>query len=137
MTIPTNGVQLVNGTDTESIQTSKTYGLHVETGRIAGTVDGLEAMRQAVFKMMQTVRYEHFVYSSDYGFEPVSLAGVDIGFVKSELKRRIQEALLQDERITGVNEFELTADGDAILAKFAVQTIFGDFQSSLEVNTNV
>ncbi|MFF2093720.1 DUF2634 domain-containing protein [Paenibacillus sp. NPDC058174] len=135
--IPTGGIQLTESLVTESQQTSRTYALNVAGGRISGFVDGLDAVKQAVFKILQTERFEHFIYSFDYGFESMSLIGGAPGYMKSELKRRFQEALLQDDRITGVNDFEMTVEGDNALVTFQVQSDYGDFLSTMEVKGNV
>nr|WP_313785006.1 DUF2634 domain-containing protein [Paenibacillus larvae] len=38
-------------------------------------MDGLEAIRQAVHKILHTERYEHLIYSPDYGSELTGLIG--------------------------------------------------------------
>ncbi|GGG81760.1 DUF2634 domain-containing protein [Paenibacillus radicis (ex Gao et al. 2016)] len=135
--IPSGGIQLTEDLVTESQQTSRTYALNIAGGRISGFVDGLDAVKQAVFKILQTERFEHFIYSFDYGFESMNLIGGAAGYMKSELKRRIQEALLQDDRITGVSDFEMTVEGDSALVTFQVQSDYGDFLSTMEVKGNV
>lgn len=99
-----------------------------------GKIDELEAIKQAVFKILQTERYEKFIYSFDYGYESVSLIGSHVALAKSELKRCIREALLQDDRITDVVDFEVTINGDSALVSFTVESNYGDVQSSLEVS---
>jgi len=54
--------------------------------------------------------------------------------VKIELKRRIRECLLQDERITGVDNFRYQENGDILKCTFDVQSIYGSLTVSREVN---
>ena len=54
---------------------------------------------------MNIERYEHLIYSWNYGIELADLFGQPISFCIPEIKRRITEALMQDSRITGVDEF--------------------------------
>lgn len=112
---------------------SRTFGLDLENGRIRGTVDGLEAVRQAVYCILNTERYDFLIYSWNYGTELKELVGRPIPYVKTELKRRIREALLQDERIKSVDGFQFVLTGRSLAAQFTVHTTFGDLQSEKEM----
>ena len=50
-------------------QTTRTYKMDLETGRVTGYVDGTEAMRQAILKILLTERFAYLIYSWDYGIE--------------------------------------------------------------------
>lgn len=110
---------------------SKTYKLDFEKGRITGMVEGLEAIEQAILKILSTNRFAHIIYSDDYGFE--NLIGYDEIFVKGELPRRIKEAVLQDERITSIEDFSMVFEGDSVLVKFTAVTLYGDVDVLREV----
>lgn len=101
-----------------------TYKLDFVRGRCAGMVDGREAVEQSIFKILQTMRFAHLIYSDDYGFE--NMIGHEMLFVQGELPRRIEEALLQDERITEVADMILIFNKDEVLATFTAITIYGD-----------
>ena len=116
----------------ESIETSRTYKL--SGYKIQGYVDGLEALKQAIYKVLNTERYEYPIYSFNYGIDLESLVGKDRTYVQIELKRRISECLLQDERITGVDNFRFEVNGDEIKCTFDVHSIFGNFTASREVS---
>lgn len=51
----------------EELQTSRTYRLDLDNGRIAGRIDSLDAMEQAVYKILDTDRFAHFIYSDKIG----------------------------------------------------------------------
>lgn len=115
---------------------SLTYRLN-EDYTISGLIDGSEAIRQAVEKILRTERYENLVYSWDYGSEMNDLSGQEIEYVIPELKRRIQEALEQDDRIESVDSFAFTVNERSIHAGFVVHSIFGDMDAETEVNLYV
>lgn len=71
-----------------------------------GSCDGLEAIKQAVYLILNVERYRYVIYSSNYGVEFDDLLGKPVPYVLPELKRRIEEALTQDDRITSVDGFE-------------------------------
>ncbi len=105
---------------------SRTYHMRIEEEQIVGQTDELTAMEQAVYKILNTERYRFVIYSWNYGVELADLFGKPIPWVFSELPRRITEALLQDDRILAVTDFDLTHKRGDVLAKFRVQTTFGD-----------
>ena len=50
-----------------------------------------------------------------------------------ELKRRILDALLMDDRVTGLSDYRYTFKGDEMTVSFTVNTIFGNIPESLVV----
>ncbi|MFB5674278.1 DUF2634 domain-containing protein [Paenibacillus terreus] len=116
---------------------SLTYRLDWNTNRIAGRIDELEAVKQAVLKILLTERYEHLIYSFDYGTEWTNILGKDRLWVQSELNRVITEALMQDDRVEDVVNFRLSWQGNDAIARFTVVSSFGDFSMSKEVSANV
>ena len=117
---------------TNDIETTNTY--KISETKIQGFVDALDALRQFIYKCLDTEKYEYTIYSFDYGIELDSLIGKDEAYVKVELKRRIIECLLKDERITSVENFSFTVTGDAMLCKFDVHSIYGEITITKEVN---
>lgn len=116
----------------ETIETSRTYKM---TGnRIQGYTDNLQALQQAIYKVLNTERYEYPIYSFSYGIELESLLGKDPIYVQIELKRRIQECLLRDERITAVDNFKFEFNGDQLKCTFDVHSIFGNITVSRGVS---
>ncbi len=95
--IPQSDEITLNEDMEETPQPSLTYTLDLNNGHIgAGVLDGLDAVKQAVFKILATIRFEHLIYSPDYGNE------ADVGAVRgrtifeTEIERWVREALLQD-----------------------------------------
>jgi hypothetical protein len=116
-------------------QPSKNYKMHLEQNIINGFCDELEAMRQVIYKILNTERYQYTIYSWNYGIELVDLYGEPVTYVCPELQRRITEALIQDDRIESVDNFEFdTSEKRTVKATFTVYTIFGNVESEKVVN---
>lgn len=120
---------------TEKEMPSKDYALNIDLGRVNGTVEGLEAVKQAIYFILNTERYEHLIYSWEYGVEFADLIGRSYTIVIPEIERRITEALTQDDRISGVSDFEFEKIKTGLHVTFKVATKFGVVES--EVNVNV
>lgn len=77
----------------------------ISESRFIGKVDDIEAKEQAIRKILSTERYEHEIYSWDYGIETQDLYGMNIPFVMSEIKVRITDAITADDRFESVDNF--------------------------------
>lgn len=123
------------GADTDvTFEDYPTYTYYVDplTRQISRMTDGLEAMVQAVEIIMSVERYKFQIYTPNFGIEFEGLIGEPFGFVISELKRRINDALSVDNRITETKDFVFDAEpleGELTLS-FTVVTVFGDFEFS-------
>lgn len=116
-------------------QPTYTYAIDPDSKLIRGHVDGIEAMRQAVYKILSTQRYRYMIYSWNYGIELEDLFGEPVSFVCPELERRIREALLWDSRIEDVGDFKFdTSKKGTVHAYFVVHTTVGDLEADKEVN---
>ena len=62
------------------------------------------------------------------------LLGQDAGFVAAELQRRATEALMMDDRVTGIENFDYNVRGQTLSASFTVTTIYGGVEAGMEVN---
>lgn len=132
--IPSNNTILSTEIKIER-QPSKNYKMHLEKKVITGYCDKQEAMIQVIYKILNTERYDHIIYSWDYGIELKDLYGEPLSYVCPELQDRITEALLQDDRITEVSNFDfIFPDKGEILVTFTAETIFGDVQVERKVN---
>ena len=119
----------------DELMSSKTYRLDLNTKRITGYIDGIEAIRQAVYKILATERASFSVYGTEdginYGAELERFIGMSYSFIKSDIERTITDALLQDERVIDVLDFTIDdPKGDTLRFSFTVSTIFGDLNIS-------
>lgn len=116
-------------------QPSKTHKMDLREMTVMGYTDELEAMRQAVYKILMTERFRYIMYSENYGIETVDLYGREVSYVCPELERRIIEALTWDERIDGVDNFSFdTSVKGVVHVFFTVHTVFGDIDAEREVS---
>jgi len=112
---------------------TRTYAVDWKRGRITGFVDGRQAMHQAIIKTPQTERFANLIYSWNYGLESRKILGRP-DLVEREIKLRIREALMADSRISGVGDITISKlDRRSMLAKFTVETVFGDVGVSINV----
>lgn len=114
-------------------QANRTYKLNIEDNTIEGTCDGLEAVKQTVYCILNTERFDYLIYSWNYGIETKELIGEQITYVIPELERVIKEALTQDDRIEDVIDFEFSKEKDIIIVKCKVVTKIGDIEVEKEV----
>lgn len=112
---------------------SLTYEIDPKTYRVKSTkVDGLEAVKQAVYLVLSTERYEYIIYD-EYGVELWELYGREDSYVIPELERVMTEAVLRDDRVESVSNFKIHKDGKARIVTFTVHSVFGDFEAEKEV----
>lgn len=117
----------------EQRQPSYTYKLDIDRGRVKGMTDEADAMLQAIYLVLSVERYQYPIYSYKYGVELEDLIGQPKDYVMSEVKRRITEALTQDDRINSVDSWEFDTTKKAVIVSFTVHTIYGDVETTKEV----
>lgn len=119
-----------------SIETpvSRTYKLRFDGKPSVGMTDELEAVKQAIYLLLQTDRFLHPIFSWDYGIEREDWQEEDSEEeLESLIEDSITEALLQDDRIPEVTDFEFTRHREILSVAFTVHTIFGETQEEMEV----
>jgi 6-pyruvoyl-tetrahydropterin synthase len=116
----------------------RTYKVEIltdsEEDRINGFVDELESIKQAIYLILSTERYKYIIYSWDYGVELVDLIGKPIPYCMAEIPRRVKEALLVDNRIENVTDFQFEHIGKTLHTTFTVVTNVGNVETRLEVD---
>lgn len=115
----------------EDIQPTKTYKLDFESKRVTGYIDGIEAIKQCVQKVLLTERASFSIYGTDegvdYGVELQRFIGKPYSFIAADIERTISEALLQDDRINAIDNFMLEEPtGDTLTISFTVSSIYGN-----------
>lgn len=133
-TLPTTGDDLDLISFAVETQPGYTYKLDIDRNRVRGMTDGRDAVLQTVYLILNVERYAFSIYSRNYGAELSELLGKSKDYAMSEMKRRITEALLQDDRITSVDGWTFEAGRNKILARFTVHTIYGEVDARKEVD---
>lgn len=118
--------------NSEVIETSQTYKIDFENGRITNEIiTGLEAIKQFVYLSLHTERYAYSVYSHDIGNELQEVLAdneTTDAYKKMEIPRLIEEALIYDDRISAVTDFEIEKQGESFRASFTVETDEGTLE---------
>lgn len=94
----------------------------------------LDAVAQDVRFALSTDRYKWPIMGSNFGVTFDDLIGTDYNYIRSEVVRRIRDALSIDDRILQVDDFQFTPLEDSgILISCVVQTTFGDVSVSTTI----
>lgn len=100
----------------EVVIPSKTYKLNQEVKAVDRFIDGMDALQQAVFKIIMTESEAYPIYGNDYGTMLADLIGQPRAYAESMAEHRIEQAILNDDRFESVTftneEFK---DGKLIL----------------------
>lgn len=120
---------------------SKTYKLIIndeeQEDRISGFVDDIEAIKQTIYHILSIERYTYDIYDDDYGVELEQYIGQDFSYIEATIKDTLEEALMQDDRILGINTINLEKlSDDSIYINFIVDTNTGK-EIKMEVQLNV
>lgn len=139
--IPKSPVELVS--DEIPQMPSYTYKFDPKSKRIIGKVDGVEAVKQAVYLYLCTELGDYDIFpDEDYGIQTRDLYGKDVEFVKLIIEQRIKDALSIDTRIAppvgDIQDFESWAEGNNVYARFTVLSSEGAFDMtySLDLTTS-
>ena len=110
---------------------NRSYDLSPE--KIQGFVEEIEALKQSIAKRLSTQKFDYPVYSFNYGVDWRSLLGQSPEYYRPEAKRMIEEALLQDDRIIELSNFQFEFGFISCRISFDVQSIFGNYKQEVEV----
>lgn len=123
-----NGIEIVT-------QPSLSYKMKLERERIESSIDGIDAVKQAIYKILLTDRYKYEIYNWNYGIDIGGLIGKPKDYVKAVLPEKIRDALKPDDRIKSVHDFVFTdTDKTTLALKFYVTTIYGEADIEYSVN---
>ncbi len=96
----------------------------------------LDAVAQDIRFALGVERYKWPVMGSNFGVTFDDLIGTDYNYIRSEVVRRIRDALSIDDRILQVDDFQFTPLEDSgILISCVVQTTFGDVSVSTTIQS--
>lgn len=119
--------------DGQVVKMPKEYGIDFATGQLTGKiVEGLEAIKVWIWLCMHTERFRHAIYSADYGTSLEQYIGHILSeeYINTDCESEISDALLINEYIESIEDFEAVRNSDSLNISFRVVTKFG----SLEVD---
>lgn len=109
----------------------------VQNGRILSMTDGMEAIRQAVEKILLTPRFSVLWLSPNYGHDLEELLGKSMDYAKADVERIINEAFSDDDRIETVEINSITQrNKNTLIVSMNIESIFGDTAVEKEVMVN-
>jgi len=122
--------------DSQVVKVPREYGIDFRTGQLTGKiVEGLEAIKVWIWLCMHTERFRHAIYSADYGTSLEQYIGHMLSeeYINTDCESEISDALLINEYIESIEDFEAVRNSDSLNISFRVVTKFG----SIEVDENV
>ena len=114
---------------------TNTYKLHYTKKKINSFVDRKQALEQSIYCLLNTERYKYPIYSFNYGIQREDLFGKNIDLIMRKLQNRINNALVSDDRIISVTNFEFDSKENGILkVRFIVNSTYGEIEINYEFN---
>ena len=129
--LPQSNIDLSRGVVFQD-QPSLTWIADPVTNRLRGRGDNWEAVRQAVEVIVNVERFKWQIYTPNFGTDYGGLLGTDPGYAASELRRRLEDAFLPDNRILGIKDYANTFRDVSLTVTFTALTVFGDVPGSME-----
>lgn len=117
------------------VQPFPSYTHRLGDRRIAGFIDNIDAIKQAVAHILATERYAYEIYDDTYGIEIQQFIGADFAYVEANIGRIIRDALMQDDRIVNVTiDRIMQTDLNSVLIEFTVVSKLGTFGAEVVIN---
>lgn len=121
-------------TENYEILPTKTYKIDWVNKRIIGVIDGADTVMQFIRKVLNTDKYAFEIYDWYYGHELRKLVGQSYDYVVARIPNIFREALLVDDRITDVRDFNFTqTEVDSVYVSCIVDTVYGQIKYEQEV----
>lgn len=109
---------------------TRSFRLEEEAMEITEKIDDKEALVQSIREELQTEKGKFMIYSDDYGISTEDLLGANKQMAAVCLKDRIEECVMKDERVTGIDflDMQLTPRGE-ISVMIEILSIYGNFKT--------
>ena len=111
--------------DTEISYVDETWEIDWVNKRIkTNTITGREAVKQAIYLILNTEARKWAIYNPEYGNEVETYIGAPKEIALGRLQNAITDALLHDDRITSVDGFLFSQpDRGTVAVQFTVHTV--------------
>lgn len=110
------------------IESSRTWRMDLENGRLRSFIDDEDAIRQYIRKALMSSRNRYLIYDDTYGEELRDLIGQNLtqDLMNVEIPRVVREAIEGDDRIQEVSDVTVTQyNSDGVLIEVTVITVAG------------
>ena len=130
--LPQSNIDLSRGIVFQD-QPSLTWIADPVTNRLRGRGDNWEAVRQAVEVIVHVERFKWQIYTPNFGTDYDGLLGTEPGYAATELRRRLEDAFLPDDRVLGIKDYAYSFKDASLTVAFTALTVFGDVPGVMEV----
>lgn len=91
-------------------------------------VEGNQALKIWIWKVLKTARYRYLAYSWNYGQEYETLIGkgLSAAALKLEVERYIKEAILINPYIKDIYNLNIIVEGAKLNIDFTISTVYGE-----------
>ena len=90
------------------IITQPSYTYKDNETNIVGKIDGLDAIAQTAYHILNKERYAYVIYPDWYGMELEKYKGLPFSYLEAQIENDLRSALLQDDRIYDIIINEIT-----------------------------
>lgn len=109
----------------------RTWKIDFINHRLCGMIDEEEALKQSIYLRLLTVREAHLIYSQQYGSQVTDIIGKDLN--TKQLEEMVTDSLLEDDRITGVTDFDLVSQDDRAYITFTTESDIGEIETEVVI----
>jgi len=104
-----------------------------ETSHLDSELDGMEAIRQSIFHIVNTERFMYPIYDDSWGIELEQFVGNTYNFFRVKIEQVFQDAIYQDDRIRNVKLIRTeNPQPNVAFAEFEIETIYGRMREGFE-----
>ncbi|MBS7527843.1 DUF2634 domain-containing protein [Fusibacter paucivorans] len=114
-------------------RSTSTWQLDLEAKKLGGRIEGIDAVRQMIYTVLNVERYRYAIHSWRFGVELDDLYGQSMDYIYPTIVQRITEALMMLDTIQSVDNFSFDRKKEALILTFNVSTIYGDLNVTKEV----
>lgn len=107
----------------------------IESGRFK-IVEGNDALKVWIYKVVKTERYKHIIYNDDFGTEINKYIGKNYtrSYTESEIVRDIKEALLINEYILEIKKINASYEGSTLMVHVELTTVYSDIDMEVRLS---
>ncbi|MEX0084828.1 DUF2634 domain-containing protein [Clostridium butyricum] len=104
----------------------------LENGKFV-IVEGLEALKIRNYFSLKIYKGRFFIYKNKVGSRLKDLIGKDRNYVSLHVKEMIEEALLDNVYVTGIEDLEIRYNNGKIIVGFTVLNIYQNYTREIEI----
>ena len=96
-------------------------------------VEGVEALKVRNYLSLKTYKGRFFIYKDKVGTKLKDLRGQTKNYVSLNVQEMLEEALLDNVYVTGINDLEVVQTGSSMEVTFTVENIYTDYTETITI----